>query len=255
MRARGSKRRFRFYGSGSCLAPWHDALVPAHRRRRLPRAGPHFHQVPLSRTRSVEAAHRARRPRAAAASRRRRRHRRWIAARARGRRRSAYVAFAYRPAVQVEIGTAAQVYPSQAYTVLNATGYVVAQRKAAVASKATGRLEWLGVREGSDGESAAKSSRGSRTATSTAQMEQAAANIKVAEANLEQGEAELKDAERAAQALGRAARRRISCRAAAHDTVVARHARAQAGDQRAFARRSPRRARTTARRRSPSSRR
>ena len=34
-------------------------------------------------------------------------------------------------------------------TALNATGYVVAQRKAAVASKATGRLEWLGVIEGS----------------------------------------------------------------------------------------------------------
>ena len=32
-----------------------------------------------------------------------------------------------------------------AVRVLNATGYVVAQRKAAVASKATGRLEWLGV--------------------------------------------------------------------------------------------------------------
>jgi RND family efflux transporter MFP subunit len=31
---------------------------------------------------------------------------------------------------------------------LNATGYVVAQRKAAIASKATGRLEWLGVAEG-----------------------------------------------------------------------------------------------------------
>jgi HlyD family secretion protein len=33
-------------------------------------------------------------------------------------------------------------------SVLNATGYVVAQRKAAIASKATGRLEWLGVAEG-----------------------------------------------------------------------------------------------------------
>ncbi len=40
-------------------------------------------------------------------------------------------------------------YPSQQYVVLNATGYVVAQRKAAIASKATGRLEWLGVTEGS----------------------------------------------------------------------------------------------------------
>ena len=32
---------------------------------------------------------------------------------------------------------------------LNETGYVVAQREAAGASKATGRLEWLVVREGS----------------------------------------------------------------------------------------------------------
>jgi len=40
-------------------------------------------------------------------------------------------------------------YPSQQHVVLNATGYVVAQRKAAIASKATGRLEWLGVAEGS----------------------------------------------------------------------------------------------------------
>ena len=40
-------------------------------------------------------------------------------------------------------------YPSQQYIVLNATGYVVAQRKASISSKATGRLEWLGVAEGS----------------------------------------------------------------------------------------------------------
>ena len=40
-------------------------------------------------------------------------------------------------------------YPSQQFVVLNSTGYVVAQRKAAIASKATGRLEWLGVAEGS----------------------------------------------------------------------------------------------------------
>ena len=40
-------------------------------------------------------------------------------------------------------------FPSQQFVLLNATGYVVAQRKAAIASKATGRLEWLGVAEGS----------------------------------------------------------------------------------------------------------
>ena len=41
-----------------------------------------------------------------------------------------------------------QAYPSQAHTLLNATGYVVARRKAAVASKGTGRVEWLGASEG-----------------------------------------------------------------------------------------------------------
>ena len=42
-----------------------------------------------------------------------------------------------------------QVYPSQGLTLLNASGYVVAQRKSALASKVTGRLIWLGVEEGS----------------------------------------------------------------------------------------------------------
>ncbi len=46
----------------------------------------------------------------------------------------------------VQTASVAQAYPSQAITALNATGYVVAQRKASIASKATGRLEWLGDR-------------------------------------------------------------------------------------------------------------
>ena len=50
---------------------------------------------------------------------------------------------------EVETIAVTMAYPSQDFTVLNATGYVVAQRKAAVASKATGRLIWLGVQEGS----------------------------------------------------------------------------------------------------------
>jgi RND family efflux transporter MFP subunit len=53
------------------------------------------------------------------------------------------------PALEVETSVVARAYPSQSFTLLNASGYVVAQRKAAVASKATGRLEWLGVEEGS----------------------------------------------------------------------------------------------------------
>jgi RND family efflux transporter MFP subunit len=97
--------------------------------------------------------------------------------------------------VPVEPVTVSMAYPSQSFTLLNATGYVVAQRKAAVASKATGRLEWLGVREGSrvkEGEVLARLE--SRDVAAT--MEQAAANIKLAQANLEQGQAELNEAER-----------------------------------------------------------
>jgi RND family efflux transporter MFP subunit len=53
-----------------------------------------------------------------------------------------------KPATKVELTSATMVYPSQASSVLNASGYVVAQRKAEVASKATGRLEVLNVEEG-----------------------------------------------------------------------------------------------------------
>jgi RND family efflux transporter MFP subunit len=53
-----------------------------------------------------------------------------------------------KPATKVELTSATMVYPSQANSVLNASGYVVAQRKAEVASKATGRLEVLNVEEG-----------------------------------------------------------------------------------------------------------
>ena len=61
---------------------------------------------------------------------------------------AAYFDVSNRAAITVEIGVVAQAYPSQTQTMLNATGYVVAQRKTAVAPKATGRLEWLRVREG-----------------------------------------------------------------------------------------------------------
>jgi HlyD family secretion protein len=41
------------------------------------------------------------------------------------------------------------VYLSREFALLDATGYVVAPRKAAISSKVPGRLEWLGVAEGS----------------------------------------------------------------------------------------------------------
>ncbi|MGQ0577449.1 MAG: efflux RND transporter periplasmic adaptor subunit [Betaproteobacteria bacterium] len=108
--------------------------------------------------------------------------------------------FAYnrllRAPVAVETASVTMAYPAQAYTELNATGYVVAQRKAAVASKATGRLVWLGVEEGSrvkEGEIIARLEDLDVKAT----REQAAANLQLAKANLEQGLAELRDAQTA----------------------------------------------------------
>ncbi len=126
----------------------------------------------------------------------------------------------------VETATVSQAYPSQAYTLLNATGYVVAQRKAAVASKATGRLEWLGVREGSQvraGEVLARL----ESNDVAAQMRQAEANVRVTQANLEQGEAELRDATRALErSRDLLAKNFVS--QAAHDTVISRHDKAKA---------------------------
>ena len=44
----------------------------------------------------------------------------------------------------VEITTAILISPAQANAILTASGYVVAQRQASIASKATGRLVYLG---------------------------------------------------------------------------------------------------------------
>ncbi|MBX9812024.1 MAG: efflux RND transporter periplasmic adaptor subunit [Burkholderiales bacterium] len=137
-----------------------------------------------------------------------------------------YAALRYTAAIPVEVAAVTAAYPSQGYTLLNATGYVVAQRKAAVASKATGRLEWLGVREGSqvkEGQVLARL----ENKDVTAAMEQAAASIKVAQANLEQGRAELVEVERALdRSRDLLAKKFVS--QAAHDAVVARYEKARA---------------------------
>ncbi len=49
----------------------------------------------------------------------------------------------------VEVSPVVMSYPYQSLTILNASGYVVAQRQASLSSKASGILEWLGVQEGS----------------------------------------------------------------------------------------------------------
>ena len=54
----------------------------------------------------------------------------------------------FEPSIEVQLATASMNSPSQANAVLTASGYVVARRKAAVASKGTGTLVFLGVDEG-----------------------------------------------------------------------------------------------------------
>ncbi|MGA9753767.1 MAG: biotin/lipoyl-binding protein, partial [Desulfobaccales bacterium] len=97
------------------------------------------------------------------------------------------------PAAEITTAVAARLYPAQAYTVLNASGYVVAQRKAAVSSKSTGRLSFLGVEEGS------RVKKGQILASLEnedliASRNQAIAQVKQAEADLGTAQAELVDA-------------------------------------------------------------
>lgn len=126
----------------------------------------------------------------------------------------------------VETATVTTAYPSQNYTLLNATGYVVAQRKAAVSSKATGRLEWLGVLEGSPVKKDELIARLENRDVS-ATLAQASANVKVAQANLEQGMAELRDAENAYQRSQELLRQKFIS-AATHDAALARYNKAKA---------------------------
>lgn len=94
----------------------------------------------------------------------------------------------------VQTATVTSAYPTQNFTLLNATGYVVPQRKAAVASKAQGRLEWLGVLEGSRVKKDEIIAR-LESKDVAASFAQAQAQVQVAQANLALQQAELKDAE------------------------------------------------------------
>jgi len=94
------------------------------------------------------------------------------------------------PTLEVQLTMASLTSPSQANAVLTASGYVVAQRKAAVASKATGRLEFLGVVEGDrvkKGELLARI----ENADIRAQLDEAKANLRLSEAELYDAEQNL----------------------------------------------------------------
>jgi HlyD family secretion protein len=118
-------------------------------------------------------------------------------------------------------------YPSQQFVVLNATGYVVAQRKAAISSKATGRLEWLGVAEGSRVKAGDLIARIDNRDV-VAQAQSAQATVRAARANVRQSEVERENAQveyrRNDELVGKGFISR-----SALDTAKARLDRAQAG--------------------------
>jgi RND family efflux transporter MFP subunit len=122
-----------------------------------------------------------------------------------------------------------RIYPSQSLTLLNASGYVVAQRKSALASKVTGRLVWLGVEEGSKvgpGDIIARL----ESRDVAANLEQARANIKTAQSNLDQAKAELSDAELTLQRTRELVSKGYIAQAE-HDTARSRYDKARAAVQ------------------------
>lgn len=131
------------------------------------------------------------------------------------------------PALEVKAAVVARLYPAQTYTVLNATGYVVAQRKAAVSSKSTGRLVYLAVEEGSrlkKGEILASLENEDLAAA----RDQAASQIKDAQAGLAQAQAELDDATLQHRRYKDLVARDLVARQD-YDSALARYQKAQAG--------------------------
>lgn len=133
---------------------------------------------------------------------------------------------AFTPSIKVDTVTVSLSYPSQSFTLLNASGYVVAQRKAAVAAKVTGRLVALYVEEGSRVKKDEVIARLEADDVSAAR-DQAQANLEVARQNLEQAKAELADAKAAFEREKILLPQEFTTRSA-YDTAEARYRKAQA---------------------------
>jgi len=137
-----------------------------------------------------------------------------------------YVTGRLTPAVTVDFTSVSRIYPSQTFSLLNASGYVVAQRKAAVAAKITGRLIALSVEEGSRvraGEIIARL----EADDARAARDQAAANLGTARARTASTQAELNDAAKNFQRKTELLRRDVISRAE-FDSAEARYLSARA---------------------------
>ncbi len=110
------------------------------------------------------------------------------------------------PATEARLASVSIFYPAQTFNLLNASGHVVAQRKAAIGSKLTSRLVYLAVEEG-DRVKAGQVIARLENADVLAARDRARAAIEVARTALEQAQAELRGAthayERAKEMLDR----------------------------------------------------
>jgi HlyD family secretion protein len=132
-------------------------------------------------------------------------------------------------AVSVHLTTATMVSPMRAGAVLIASGYVVAQRKAAVASKGTGRLVYLGVIEG-DRVRAGQVLARIEDADVKAQLAQAQANVQLSRAELHDAERSL-ERERYLSDSGASSQASVDAAEARYQRVKASIATAEAAVQ------------------------
>ena len=130
------------------------------------------------------------------------------------------------PAVPVQLATASLTSPAQAKSVLTASGYVVARRKAAVASKGTGQLVYLAVEEG---DAVKEGQLIARLESSDVQ-----AALDRAHENLRVQEAELKDAKQSLERQRVLLERRLTA-PAEYDAAEARYKRVIASIESAHA--------------------
>lgn len=151
-----------------------------------------------------------------------------------------FLATGINSAPTVQVATVTQYYPHQSETVLTASGYVVAQRQAAIASKGTGRLIYLGVEEGDQvkkGRIIAQLEHNDMDAA----LAEAQANLAMAKAALQQREAELYEAklhfdrQKDLRAKGLISKSEFDVAEASHKTALAAVAAAQADIERAQA--------------------
>ncbi|CAH9017986.1 efflux RND transporter periplasmic adaptor subunit [Candidatus Nitrosacidococcus sp. I8] len=143
-----------------------------------------------------------------------------------------YIQF-FHKGIKVKISTISQVYPAQNYTLFNATGYVVPQTKADIASKGTGQLEVLNVEEGDHIKKGDIIAQLENQDVLAAQA-QAKANIAVAKAGLLEAQAELENAQIELTRLVGLAKRKLATQSA-YDAAEARYNTAKAAIQSAEA--------------------